>query len=91
MFHLQSIILSETFCGQTAVAAENGLIFQLLSVFQRFVTHSRDQRGAHKAVAIKAGVCCVRVSIFSIVACIVLVFGLMYKILRKSRVFLNLF
>jgi hypothetical protein len=38
MFHLQSIILSETFCGKNAEAAENGHIFQLVSVFQCSVT-----------------------------------------------------
>jgi hypothetical protein len=33
MIHLQSIILSETFCGKNAEAAENHIIFQILSVF----------------------------------------------------------
>jgi hypothetical protein len=33
MFLLQCIILSETCCGKNAEAAENGHIFQLLSVF----------------------------------------------------------
>jgi hypothetical protein len=33
MFLLQCIILSETHCGKNAEAAENGHIFQLLSVF----------------------------------------------------------
>jgi hypothetical protein len=35
MFYLQSIILSETFCGKNAGAAENDRIFQLVSVFQK--------------------------------------------------------
>jgi hypothetical protein len=35
---------------QNAEAAENGLIFQLVSVFQRSVTHSRGARVAHQAV-----------------------------------------
>jgi hypothetical protein len=34
---------------QNAEAAENGLIFQLVSVFQRSVTHSRGARVAHQA------------------------------------------
>jgi hypothetical protein len=81
MFHLQSIILSEICCGKSAEAAENGLIFQLLSVFQCSLTQSRVERGAHLAFAIKAGVCCTRVCNFSILACIELVFVLLYKIL----------
>jgi hypothetical protein len=71
MFHLQSIILSETFYGKNAEAAENGYIFPPLSVFQRFVTHSRVQRGAQQAVTIKARVCCVLVCSFSKIVCIV--------------------
>jgi hypothetical protein len=55
-FYLQSIILSETFCGKNAEAAGNGHILQLLGVFQRSVTHSRVECGAHQAVAVKAGV-----------------------------------
>jgi hypothetical protein len=81
MFYLQSIILSETFFGKNAKAAENGHIFQLLSVFQRSVTHSRVERGAHQAIAIKARVYCVRVCSFRILACIVVVLVLIYKIL----------
>jgi hypothetical protein len=61
MFHSQRIILSETCCGKKAEAAENGHIFQLLSVLQRAVIHSRVERGEHQAVAIMAGICCVRV------------------------------
>jgi hypothetical protein len=56
MFHLQSIILSETFCGKNADAAEHRHIFPFLSVFQRSVTHNRVQSRAHQAVAVKAGV-----------------------------------
>jgi hypothetical protein len=44
MFHLQSMILSETCFGKNAKTAENGHIFQLLNVFQRSVTHSRVER-----------------------------------------------
>jgi large-conductance mechanosensitive channel len=36
---------------------------------------------AHQAVAIEAGVCCVHVCNFSIIACIVLILVLIYKIL----------
>jgi hypothetical protein len=50
MFHLQSIILSETFCGKNAeeALAENENICQHLNVFQRSVTDSRIERGAHQ-------------------------------------------
>jgi hypothetical protein len=74
MFHLQSLILSETFCGKNAEAAENEYIF-----FFNFCTLARVERGAHKAVAMKPGVYCVRVCNFSIIACIVLVLMLIYK------------
>jgi hypothetical protein len=67
MFLLQNIMLSETFCGKNAEAAENGHIFQLLNVFERFVTYSRVERGSHQAVVIKAGVCCMRVCNVSII------------------------
>jgi hypothetical protein len=56
---------------QNAEAAENGHIFQLLSVFQRSVTHSRVARAARQAVAIKARVCFLLVCDYSILACIV--------------------
>jgi hypothetical protein len=36
VFHLQSIILSETFCGKTAEAAENRQLF--FFTFERFST-----------------------------------------------------
>jgi hypothetical protein len=81
ILHLQSIILSETCCGKNADAAENGHIFQLLSLFQHSVTLSRVEHAARQAVTIKAGVCYVRVCNFSILACVVLVLVLLYKIL----------
>lgn len=80
MFRLECIILSDTCCGKNAEAAENGLIFQLVSGFQRSVTHSGVARAARQAVTVKAGVCCVRVYRFSILACIVLVVAPIYKI-----------
>jgi hypothetical protein len=91
MFNFQCIIWSETCCGKNAEATENGHIFQFLSIFQRSVTHSRVARAARQAVAIKARVCFLLVCDYSILACIVLVLVLIYKILRKSRVFLNFF
>jgi hypothetical protein len=54
MFHLQCIILSKACCVKNAEAAENSDIFQLVSDFQRSVTHSRVARATHQAVAIKA-------------------------------------
>jgi hypothetical protein len=54
MFHLQCIILSETFCDKNAEAAENGHIFNALSVI-----HSRVLRGVNQAIEIKAGVCAI--------------------------------
>jgi hypothetical protein len=81
MFHLQSIIWSETCCGKNAEAAENSHPFQLWVFFQRSVTHSRVEREAHQAVAIKVEMCCVRVRNFSNITCMVLVLLLLYKIL----------
>jgi hypothetical protein len=72
MVYLQCIILSETLCDKNAEAAENGCIFQLVSVFEFSLTHARVECAAHQAVMIKARVCCVRVCNFSILACIVL-------------------
>jgi hypothetical protein len=83
MFHLQCIFFSEICCGKNTEATENGIIFQLLSIFQCSLTHSRVVRGAHQAFAIKAGVCCVRVCNFSIIASIDLVLVLFYKNLVK--------
>jgi hypothetical protein len=80
MFHFQCIVWSETCCGKTAEATENSQIFQLMSVFQRSVTHSRVAHVAHQAVTIEAGVCCARVRNFSILAGIVLAIALIYKI-----------
>jgi hypothetical protein len=55
MLHFQCIILPKTCCGKNAEAAENGLICQLLSIFQRSVTHgSRAAQAAHQANTIKA-------------------------------------
>jgi hypothetical protein len=73
MFHVQCIILSETFCGKNAEAAENWYIFQLLSVFQRSVTPSGVQRGAHKSLQSKpepsaAGVCNFRIVAYIVLA-----------------------
>jgi hypothetical protein len=73
MFHFQSIFFSKTFCGKNAEAAENLHIFQLLSVFQCSITHSRLQREAHQAIAIKAGVL--------LCACVQFQYVLIYKIL----------
>jgi hypothetical protein len=42
--------LPKTSCGKNAAAAENGHIFQLLSIFHRSVTHSRVARAAHQPV-----------------------------------------
>jgi hypothetical protein len=67
MFHWQSIVFSETLSGKNAEAVENWQSFQLMSVFQRSVTHSRVKREAHQAYAIKARVFCVRVCTFSII------------------------
>jgi hypothetical protein len=46
MFHLQSIILSETFCGKNAEAAENRHIFQFLSVFNA-LSHTPELNVEH--------------------------------------------
>jgi hypothetical protein len=40
MFHLLCIFLLET-CSKNAEVAENGDIFQFMSIFQRSVTHFR--------------------------------------------------
>jgi hypothetical protein len=81
MVHFQCIIWSEMCCGKNAEAAENGHIFQLLVIFQRSVTHFRVARAARQAVAIKARVCFLLVCDYSILACIVLVLELIYRIL----------
>jgi hypothetical protein len=83
--HLQCVILSETCCGKNAEAAENSL--------ERFstLTNSRVACTAHQAVSIKVRVCCVRVCNFSTLACFVLAVSSVYKILWKSRVFLDFF
>jgi hypothetical protein len=73
--------LSKTCCGKYAEAAKKGEYFQLLSVFQRPLIHSRVVPAAHQAVKIKAGVCCVHVCNFSILASIVLAEALIYKIM----------
>jgi hypothetical protein len=81
MLCLQCIILSETCSGKNAEAAENSQNFQLFSIFQHSVTHSRVARAAHKAVAIKVGVCWVRVHNFNILAYIVLAIASIYQVL----------
>jgi hypothetical protein len=70
-------------------AAKISHIFQTVSVFQCSVTLSRVAHAAHQAVVIKAGVCCLHVCNFSILACIILVVASIYRIMWKSRVFLN--
>jgi hypothetical protein len=55
--------------------------FSFVGVFQRSVTHSRVALAAHKAVTIKARACCMRVSNFGILACIILVVASIYKVL----------
>jgi hypothetical protein len=91
MFPLQCIILSEKCCGKNAEAAETGQFFQLVSVFQCTLTHSRAAHAAHQAVTIKVRVCNVHVYKSSILACIVLAVASICKILWKSMVFLDLF
>jgi hypothetical protein len=81
MLHLQCVILSETCCGKNAEAAENCHIFQLVIVFQCFVTTSIFAQTAHQAATIMAEVCCMRVCNFSILACFALVVASIYKIL----------
>jgi hypothetical protein len=79
MVHLQCIFLTET-CDNNAEAAENGHIFQFMSVFQRSVTHSKVARAS----------CCNQGLLF---VCAISAFkrALFYKILWKSRVFLDFF
>jgi hypothetical protein len=81
MFHFQSIIWSETCYGKNVEEAENAKIWQLVSVVQRSVTHSRVARAAHQAATIKTGICCVRVCNVSILACLVWAIASIHKIL----------
>jgi hypothetical protein len=90
MFHLLCIIFVRNFLWKNAEAAKISQISEQMSVFQRFVAKSRVACAAHQAVTIKAGVCCVNACNFSILACIVLAVESIYKILRKSRVFLDI-
>jgi hypothetical protein len=85
MSHLQRIILSEIWCGQNDGAAKNGTSFQLMSVFQSSVTHSRVARAAHQAVTIKVRVYCVFACNFSMLACIVFCRGIDLQILVKIK------
>jgi hypothetical protein len=46
MFHLLCIILSETCCGKNAEAAENGKIFQIISIFNT-LSHTPELHVQH--------------------------------------------
>jgi hypothetical protein len=61
MFLLQCITLSESCCAKNAEVAENGHIFQLVSIFQN--SRTQDLRMQHTKI-IKTGVCSVRVCNF---------------------------
>jgi hypothetical protein len=56
-----ALFRQKTYWGKNAEAASNGHICQLLSVFQRFVTHSRVAHAAHQAISIKASLLCASV------------------------------
>jgi hypothetical protein len=92
----QCFIFSASFCQKLVLTnllrqQQNTHVCQIVIVEKRSVTHSRVARAAHQVVTIKAGVCCVRVWNTSIVACIGLAVASIYKILWKSKVFLDFF